>query len=312
MVIRPMSRTEGFLHAAAACAFTAVVGALAACGGNDEAATPLVPNSTADALPRIEGARVSGRDEALQIVARGVVAPMYYSELAQAVLVRVFELRSIARDADPPVSPGDRWDVTLDAEPLAAGIYAAGRIGVEIEAAEHAEGLVLGAEAGYVRAVVRFERASFGAAQVDGALTLDVSRTVAGAGWAHRSQAETLSITDGLGTRHWSYLDVDVDAQQFVQRLTVVSDLTVDPAAPVWIDVTSSAPGRFDATQRGQPLSSGRYVATGVTGFLNARLSLQVGADGSWRVEVDNDKDEQIDWVVRASADEVRALAPGR
>jgi hypothetical protein len=305
-----MSRTLAFVPAGAAVVFAATMGMLSACGGSEEAAAPPESHAMADALPRIEGARVSGRDEALRIVARGVVAPMYYSELAQAVLVRVFELRSRAPGAAPPAASGDRWKVALDAQPLGAEVLVEGQTGVEIEAADNAEGLILRGEAGFVRAVVRFERTTFGAAQVDGALTLEVSRTVAGAGSAHRSQAETLSITDGLGTRHWSYLDAEVDAQQFVQRLTVVSDLTVDPAAPVWIDVTSSEPGRFDAPQTGALLTSGRYVATGVTGFLNARLTLQVSADGSWTVAVDNDKDDQIDFVVHASPDEVRAL-PG-
>ena len=304
------SRFAELLQAAAVVAFAAAIGMLSACGGSDEPATPLESHTLASVPPALDGASVSGPDEALQIVARGVVAPVYYSELVHAVLVRVFELRSSARGVEPPASPGDRWVVALDAQPLGAGVFATGRTGIDIEAADNAEGLMLRGEAGFVRAVVRLERVALGLAQVDGAVTVDVSRAVAGTGWTRRSRAETLSITDGLGTRHWSFLDVDVDARQFVQRLTVVSDLTVNEAAPLWIDVTSSAPGRLDVGR--PPLSSGRYVATGVTGFLKARLTLQVGADGSWTVEVDNDKDDQIDFVAHATADEVRALMSDR
>ncbi len=168
---------------------------------------------------------------------------------------------------------------------------------------------MLRGEAGFLRAVLRLDNAALGAARVDGAVTLEVSRTVAGAGWAHRSQADVLSITDRDGTRHWSYLDVDVDSQQLVQRLTVVSDLTTDAAAPVWIDVVLDSPGRLDAAPAAAMLSSGRFMATGVTGFLDARLALQVGADRSWTIAVDNDRDDLVDSVVHASAEEARALA---
>ena len=72
-----------------------------------------------------------------------------------------------------------------------------------------------------------------------------------------------------------------------------MSDLTTDPAAPVWIDVVANSPGRLDAARGGAILSSGSYMATGVTRFLNARIALQV--------------DHRF--VVRASADEARALA---
>ena len=41
-------------------------------------------------------------------------------------------------------------------------------------------------------------------------------------------------------------------------------------------------------------------------------VSIRVGTDGGWTVEVDNDKDDQIDFVVHASPDEVRALASDR
>ena len=307
-----MSSIADFPHAAAAVAFAAAVGMVAACGGGDGTGTPPESRPLAGAGLALEGARVSGRDEALQIVALGVVAPLYCSELAQAALARGFELRSIAHSAGPPASSGDHWVLALDARPLGAGAVVEGPVAIDIEAADHAEGLMLRGEAGFVRAVLRFEHAALGAAaHVDGAITLEVSRTAAGAGSARRSQADALSITDGRGTLHWSYLDVEVDAQQVVQRLIVVSDVPVDGTGPVWIDATSSAPGRLAAASAGATLSSGRYVATGVIGFLKARLTLQVAADGGWVIDVDNDKDDRIDFVVRASADEARALMPG-
>ncbi|HEY4958589.1 MAG TPA: hypothetical protein VII31_12325, partial [Caldimonas sp.] len=133
-----MSRIAAPVHAGAALVLAATMGMLSACGGSDAVATPPESHATANALPSIQGARVSGRDEALRIVARGVVAPMYYSELAQAVLVRVFELRSRAPGAAPPAASGDRWKVALDAQPLGAGVLVEGQTGVEIEAADNA------------------------------------------------------------------------------------------------------------------------------------------------------------------------------
>jgi len=90
-----------------------------------------------------------------------------------------------------------------------------------------------------------------------------------------------------------------------------VSDVPVGGDGSVWLDVTSSAPGQLAATPAGATLSSGRYVANGVIGFLKARLTLQVAADGGWTVDVDSDKDDRIDFVARASADEARALVSG-
>ena len=283
-----------------------------ACGGDDGTGPAAESQPPAAAGLALEGARVAGRDEALQLVARGVVAPLYYSELAHAVLARVFELRSIRLGAGPPASAGDRWELALDAQPLGTGAALQGPVAIEIEAADHAEGLMLRGEAGFVRALLRFERVALGAAaQVDGRVVLEVSRTAAGAGAARRSQADALSITDAHGTLHWSYLDVAVDAQQVVQRLTVVSEVSVGGDGPVWLDVTSSAPGQLAAASAGASLSSGRYVAAGVIGFLQARLTLQVAADGGWTVDVDNDKDDRIDFVAQASVDEVRALMSG-
>jgi hypothetical protein len=261
--------------------------------------------------PALEGKRVSSRDEALQIVARSVVAPLYFSELAHAVLARAFELRANAHSASPPASPGDRWVPALDAQALGAGVALEGPVAIDIEAADHAEGLILRGEAGFVRAVLRFERVALGtAAHIDGAIVLEVSRTAAGAGSARRSQADVLSITEGSRTLHWSYLDIEVDAQQVVQTLNVVSDVPTDGLDRVWLDATSSAPDRLTAPADAN-LSSRRYVATGVIGFLKARLTLQVAGDGGWTIEVDNDKDDRVDFVVQASAHEARALMPG-
>ena len=202
--------------------------------------------------------------------------------------------------------------LALDAQPLGAGAVVDGTVTIDLEAADHAEGLMLRGEAGFVRAVLRVEPVTLGAAaHVEGAIVLEVSRAIAGAGPARRSRADTLSVTDGHGTLRWSYLDIDVDAQQVVQRLTVVSEVPVDGADPVWTDATSSAPGQLAAASAGTTLSSGRYVATGVIGFLKTRLTLQVASDGAWTIDVDHDKDDRIDFVVHASADEARALMSG-
>ena len=313
MFEEPMTSIADFQHAAVAFAFAVALALLPACGGADGA------GPAAESLPlegaglALEGARVSGRDEALRIVARGVVAPLYASERAHAVLARVFELRSIAQGAGSAASPGDRWVLALGTQPLGAGAAVEGPVAIDIEAADNAEGLMLRGEAGFVRALLRFERVALGAAaQVDGAIVLEVSRTAAGAGAARRSQADALSLTDGHGTLHWSYLDVSIDTQQVVQRLSVVSEVPVGGDGPVWLDATSSAPGQLAAASAAASLSSGRYVAAGVIGFLQARLTLQVAADGGWTIDVDNNKDDRIDFVVHASADEARALMPGQ
>jgi hypothetical protein len=178
---------------------------------------------------------------------------------------------------------------------------------------DNAEGLILRGEAGFVRAVLRFEHDALGTAgHIDGAIALEVSRAAAGAGSARRSQADALSITDGSRTLHWSYLAIEIDAQQLVQTLNVVSDVPIEGADRVWLDATtSSAPDRLSAAAPGTTLSSGRYIATGVIGYLKARLTLQTAADGGWTIEVDNDKDELVDFVVQASAAETRALMLG-
>jgi hypothetical protein len=284
-------------HAVIAYASAAAVGLLPACGGGEGTGDAALESQPYSAGLAFDGRRVSGRDEALQIVARGVVAPLVFSELAHAVLARSFERRANAHVAPPPASPGDRW--ALNAQALGAGVRLEGTVAIEIEAADHAEGLILRGEAGFVRALLHFERIAPGtAAQVDGAVVLEVSRTAAGAGAARRSRADALSITEGSRTLHWSYLYIEVDAQQAVQRLNVVADVPIDGADRVWLDVTtSSAPGH--------------HIASGVVGFLRARLSLNRAADGGWTIDVDNDKDDRVDFVVQASADEARAWMPG-
>jgi hypothetical protein len=230
MVKHPVSRFAAFAHGAVVALVVCVMGLLPACGGSDdEPATPSGSQLPASAQPSVQGARVSGREEALRIVARGVVAPLYYGELVQGALARAFAMRPSAGGAEAPAAPGDRWVVAPGAGPSGEG-----RTEVDIEAADDAEGLLLRGEAGSLRAVLRFENAALGAARLDGAVTLDVSCAVAGAGSAHRTRAETLAVTDAQGTME---------------------------------------------------------------------------ADRGWTIAVDNDQDDEIDSVVRASADEARALA---
>ncbi len=126
MIKHLMSRSAGIPHPAATVAFTAALGLLPACGGSDEAATPSEMQLSASAPPALEGARVAGRDEALRIVGRGVVAPLRYSELAHAVLVRIFQLRSIAGGAALRAISGESWVVALDAQPLGTAAFADG------------------------------------------------------------------------------------------------------------------------------------------------------------------------------------------
>lgn len=252
-------------------AAAAALGLVLACGGGGEVDAPATQAELA-----LEGQRVAGRDAALQIVARGVVAPLHFSGLAHALLVRLFERRSLE-----------------------------GPIAIEIETDDHAEGLMLRGEAGFVRARLRFEQVALGTGgRVDGEIVLEVSRAAAGAGLTRRSQADRLSVSDGRRTLHWSYLAIEVDAQQVVQTLTVVADTPIDGSEErTWIDVTASAPVA-NAPSR-------RYMASGVIGFLDARLVVDLAADGSLRVDVDNGKNDQVDFVVQASAPEARALMLG-
>lgn len=240
-------------------ALAAAMATLPSCGGGDE-------TGASEPAQALEGARVAGRDEAVQIAARGVLAPLAFSEQAHAVLARTLEPGAV----------------------LERGVA------IEIEEAENAEGMLLRGEAGVVRAVLRFERAALGAqAQVDGALVLDVSRTAAGAGLARRTRADAVSVSDGSRTLRWSYLDISVDARQELQSLVVLSDVPVDGAGSVWLDATSTA-------------AAGRFVATGVIGFLKARLTVQAEG-GGWLINVDNDKDDRVDFTVHATAAEIRA-----
>ena len=71
-----------FPHAAAAVTCAAAMAMLPAYGGGDGADPAAESLPLAGAGLALEAARVSGRAEALRIVARGVVAPPYTSELA--------------------------------------------------------------------------------------------------------------------------------------------------------------------------------------------------------------------------------------
>lgn len=292
-------------HAVTVLACAAAMGGLPACGGGG-AGSGLAsePALAASAGPDLEGQRVSGRDVALQIVASGVIAPLRFSELAHALLARAFEQRGGAS----PASPGERWVLVLDAQPVGAGAAVfSGLVAIEIEAADHAEGLMQGGEAGSLRARLRLEHVALGAAaRIDGAIVLEVARTTAGVGAARSSQADALSVTPDAGqTLRWSYLFVKVDAAQVVEWLNVVSDVPLAGSGPVSLDAITAAP---DAGAS----SSQAYVATGMIGSLKTRLALHVAPDGAWTIAVDNDKDDRVDFVVQASADEARALMPGR
>ena len=295
-----------YRHARIAAA--AAVGLLLACGGDDGIDLPVAAQaaSSPPAGPALEGQRVADRDAALQIVARGVVAPLHFSDLAHAVLARTFEARARTQGSMQPASYGDRWTLLPDGQALGSGgAVLEGPVAIEIEAADHALGLMLRGEAGSLRAHLRFEQVALGTGgRVDGEIVLEVSRTAAGAGLSRRSQADRLTVTDGSRTLHWSYLAVDVDARQVVQALTVVADTTVDGSqARAWIDVTAAEPVANSLSQR--------YRASGVIGFLDAYLTSHLSADGSLTIDVDNGKDDRVDFVAQASAAEVRALMLG-
>ena len=301
-------------YTATTAAVAAALGLLPACGGDagTGADAELPPPAFTEQAQALGGAHVAGRDEALLIAARGVMTPLHVSELAHMALVRAFAQRALAHGSTPAAPPGNQAVLAPDTAPLGTGAVVESPVAIDLLAADNADGLMLRGEAGFVRALLRFDRNALGASgQIDGAIVLEVSRTEPGAGTARRSQADALSMTHGGRTVNWSYLDVMVDAQQLVQRLTVVSDIPVQRLGSVWLDVSSSAPERPAAAAAGAPLAAGRYVAAGVIGFLNASLTLQVGDDGAWTIDVDNDKDGQTDFVVRASAEQARTLMLG-
>lgn len=259
-------------HGVIAVACAAVVGAFAACGGNDEKESASEPGRSL-ASRALQGRRVSDRDQALQLIARGVVAPLHFSDRAHVLLAGAFESSAAVDGAT---------------------------VSIVVEAADNAQGLLLRGETGFVRAVVRFEDAALSAAtRVDGVVVLEVSRAFAGAAMARRTRADALTVSDGSRTLNWSYLDIEADTQQTVQtvhRLNVVSDVPLDGLDRVWLDATSNAQ---------------RYTANGVIGFLNARLTLALASDGGWRIEVDNDRDDRVDFEVQISADEAaNAVTP--
>jgi hypothetical protein len=300
-----MGHLANLLRAATSLAFAAAAGALPACGGGDGTDAAVEAHAVSDVQAALQGVRVSAREQALQIAARAVVAPLRLSELAHAALVRAFELRAITHGAEPAASAGDGWMLDLHAQPLGARARLEGRVTIAIETTDHAEGLLLRGEAGFVRALLRFDHAALGVgAHIDGELVVEVSRTEESSDLRRRSQADALSVTDGSQTLRWSYLNVEADAAQMTPTLTVVSDVPLDGAANVWLDVTTRVPGRLAA-------APGRYVASGVIGFLRARLTLEPTADGGWTIGVDNDQDDRVDFIVQASADDVGARMAG-
>jgi len=322
-----MFTTEDLKRAAAAAAWTGL-SLLTACGGDVETGPTQAPP--------LDGQRVVGEAQALEIVARGVVAPIHYSELAHAVLARAVALVAqrgqdvadgvgacdeaagwghvtfLDHDGDHKVSAGDRIDLRAGQCKVGARAELSGGIGLDIEAADNAEGLMLRSESGSLRVRLSFDNVALDAssARIDGALVLEVGRTPMASSAAHGSQAAALAVTAGGETMRWSHLNVQVDAQGRIQTLVVGSDVP-GPAAPLWLDVTSSAPGQITASAAGPRLAGGSFVAAGVIGFLKARVTLQVGADGRWTIEVDNDKDDSVDFVVRAEPEQIRGLLPG-
>jgi hypothetical protein len=100
-----MGTIADFRHRVIAVTCAAAVSAIPACGGGDRTDFPPESQPLASVGLALEGKRVSGRDQALQIVARGVMAPLYCSEMAHAVLARAFELRANAPSALPPGVP---------------------------------------------------------------------------------------------------------------------------------------------------------------------------------------------------------------
>jgi hypothetical protein len=272
-----------------AVAFATVLGLCSACGGGDETGAAEAPQHAAAIAPTLNGARVSNAEQAQQIVARGIAAPLQASAEAHAALVRAFEWRASALQSREPVAAGDRWAMPTQAAHQ-------GPVRVEIEHAHNAEGLLLRGEPGRVRALLRFEPSapSVAEAHLEGAITLEVARTAGGAGPVRRSQADALSLTDAGTALRWSYLSVEVDGHDKVRRFGVVSDVPVDRIGRVWVDVT---------------LAGDRYVAAGVLAFLQSRLSVRLDDANGCSVEVDNDRDGRADLVLNVQ--QVGARMPG-
>jgi hypothetical protein len=268
-----------------AATFAAVLGLCSACGGGGDAEVAEAPQHASTASPTLNGARVSNAEQAQQIVARGIAAPLQASAQAHAELVRALEWRVSALRSAAPVAAGDRWVMTHVAHQ--------GPVRVEIEHARNAEGLLLRGEPGHVRALLRFEpsASSVGQAHVEGAITVEAVRTAGAAGPVRRSQADALSFIDGGTALRWSYLSVELDGQGKVRRFGVVSDVPVDHIGRVWVDVT---------------LAGDRYVAAGVLAFLQARLSVRVGGANGCSIEVDNDRDGLADLALSGQPGGVR------
>jgi hypothetical protein len=248
----------------------AVLAVTPGCGGSGGADAPPEIQPTATGPSILQGRQVADRAEALQIVERGIMAPLLVSEAARALLSCAFEHAM----PDPT-------------------------IGIDIEAADNPQGLLVRGEAGSVRAVLRFDGAALGVgAPVDGTITLDVSRPAAGTASVWHSRADTLSVSQRGRTLSWSYLYTEVEEGQGLKALNVVSDLPIDASQSVAIDVTLTASADGVGAQH--------YVAAGILSSLDADLALDVTADGRWTIGVDNARDGRIDFIAQAAAPQAR------
>jgi hypothetical protein len=289
----------------------AAVSAFSACGGSGENGNAVsVPQALTNGGPDLQGRRVSGRSEALQIVARGIIAPLVFSEQAHATLASSFKSRASSSGSALATSAGDTW--VVDAGGQAAGTHSGleGPILVRVDAADNAEGLLLRDEVGSLRATLHFAHSADDAASgTAGTITLDVSRSAAGAGTLRRSQSDAVSTSDGNRKLNWSYLLVEVEAQQQLRKLNVVSDVPIDGSDRVSLDTTFSNPAELPVMPAGAIRYSGQYVATGVISSLNAGLTLQIADDGAWAIDIDNDKGGRVDFAVKATSLEAQSIS---
>jgi hypothetical protein len=305
-----MSGLTYFGRVLSVAALAVAMGAFSACGGSGENITAVdATQALTNSGPTMQGRRVSGRTEALQIVARGVIAPLVFSEQAHATLTSSFKSRASGSGVALATSAGDTW--VVDAGGQAAGSHPGlhGPILVRVDAANNAEGLLLRDEVGSLRATLSFAHSpddtSSGTA---GSITLEVSRSVAGAGMLRRSQADSVSTSDGSQKLNWSYLLVEVGALQQLRKLNVVSDVPLGASERVSMDTTFSTPAELAPVPTGATRYSGQYVATGVISSLNAGLTLQIADDGAWAIEIDNDKGGHVDFAVKATTLEAQAV----
>lgn len=290
--------------AAAATMLTLV--ALVACGGGTPDSAP-ARDRAAQTTPSLRGASLANRDQALQVAARGIVAPLYVSELAHRVLQHAIEQRPWQA-----AQPGARWSLQLHAQPFGPRAVLDGTVHVEIEAAHDADDALLRGESGWVRARLRFDGLRLGAGgRIDGEVLLDAPRGAHDTAPARRTRADAFVITDHGRSLSWSYLDVEQGARGIVRRMVVVADVPVKGIGPVRLDVRSEGAGRIAAMRDGPALVAGRYGASGVLAFLRSRLRLQAARDGAWTIDVDADGDGRTDYFVWADAAEARLQLPG-